>query len=237
MHKMKEKISPNFMNRLMPGLMNKCLFVIVLCCALASFVSAKESSSTTLDKLLESLEKRYSKKEFIADFSQVSKLKVLEIDEEASGKAMFSHPGKMKWAYFEPQQHQIITNGKMLWIYRPDQNQVIIGDAQKFFKEGSGGAFLSDISIIKEKYIISIQENSEIFFELELIPKIKTPEIQSILILVSKKEYNIQKIITSNIYGDTIEIKFYNIEFKHIGDSVFEFSMPENCSVIDIDNK
>ena len=237
MHEMKEKILPDSMNSSMHSFMNKCLFVIVLCCVFASTVSAQQESLTTLDELLEGLEKRYSKQEFIADFSQVTKLKVLEIDETASGKAMFSHPGKMKWEYFEPQQHQIITNGKVLWIYRPDQNQVIIGNAQEFFKAGSGGAFLSDISIIKEKYIISIKENSEMFFELKLIPKIKTPEIQSILIIVSKKEYNIKKIITSNMYEDTIELEFHNIEFNDINDSIFEFSIPENCSVIDIDNQ
>ena len=222
---------------LMNSTVNKSLIVIFICCVFAFPVTAQESTSAILDQFLDGLEKRYSKKEFIADFSQVSKLKVLEIDETASGKALFSHPGKMKWEYLEPQQHQMITNGKTLWIYRPDQNQVIIGDAGNFFKEGSGGAFLSDISIVREKYIIKIKENSESFFSLKLIPKRKTPEIQSILIIVSKQTYNIQKIITSNIYEDTIELGFHNIEFKNIDDSVFEFIIPENTSVIDIDNQ
>jgi outer membrane lipoprotein carrier protein len=224
---MKEKI--------LPGFLNKCLFVILICSALVCPAIAQQTDSATLDQLLGSLEKRYSKKDFQADFSQVSKLKVLEIDETASGKAMFSFPGKMKWEYFEPQQHQIITNSKMLWIYRPDQNQVIIGDAQKFFKQGAGGAFLSDISIIKKKYIISIKENSETNFVLKLIPKVKTPEIQSILIIVSKGNYNIKKFITSNIYEDTIELEFHNIEFQEIDDSVFEFSIPENTNIINMD--
>ena len=191
---------------LMNSTVNKYLIVIFICCVFAFPVTAQESTSATLDQFLDGLEKRYSKKEFIADFSQVSKLKVLEIDETASGKALFSHPGKMKWEYLEPQQHQMITNGKTLWIYRPDQNQVLIGDAENFFKEGSGGSFLSDISIVRKKYTINIIENSELFFSLKLIPKRKTPEIQSILIIVSKKTYNIQRIITSNIYKDTIEL-------------------------------
>ena len=114
--------------------------------------------------------------------------------------------------------------------------KINLGDAENFFKEGSGGSFLSDISIVREKYIIKIKENSESFFSLKLIPKRKTPEIQSILIIVSKQTYNIQKIITSNIYEDTIELGFHNIEFKNIDDSVFEFIIPENTSVIDIDN-
>ncbi|MCP3899076.1 MAG: outer membrane lipoprotein carrier protein LolA [Desulfobacteraceae bacterium] len=224
---MKEKILPSFLN--------KCLFVILICSVFVCPAIAKQTDSAILDQFLDGLEKRYSKKDFTTDFFQVSKLKVLEIDETASGKAMFSHPGKMKWEYLEPQQHQIITNGKILWIYRPDQDQVIIGDAQKFFKQGAGGAFLSDISIIKKNYIISIEEDLENSFTLNLIPKIKTPEIQSILIVASKQDYNIKKIITFNIYEDTIEIEFHNAEFKSIDNSVFELSIPENINVINMD--
>ncbi len=227
MLKMKEKILPNFLS--------KCFFVILICSVIAFPAIAKQTDPTALDKFLDGLEKRYSKKDFTTDFFQVSKLKVLEIDEVASGKAMFSHPGKMKWEYLEPQHHYIITNGKMLWVYRPDQEQVIIGEAKKFFKQGAGGAFLSDISIIKKNYIISIKENLENRFTLNLIPKIKTPEIQSILIVASKQDYNIIKIITSNIYEDTIEIEFSNIEFTGISDSTFELSIPENTNVLKMD--
>ncbi|MCK5311512.1 MAG: outer membrane lipoprotein carrier protein LolA [Desulfobacteraceae bacterium] len=229
MQKMKERTLQSFLN--------KYLLVTFILSALIFSAFVQEINATTLDQFLDGLEKRYSQQDFIADFSQVSKLKALGIDETASGKAMFSHPGKMIWEYFEPQQHQMITNGKMLWIYRPDQNQVMVGKAQNFFKEGSGGAFLSDISIVREKYIINIKENREKFFELILIPKIKTPEIQSIGIIVSKKDFNIEKIITTNIYKDTIEIEFQNIEFKKINGSAFEFSIPEDSSVIDIDSQ
>ena len=140
MQKMKEKMLQSFLN--------KCLFMILFCSVLVCPAIAQQTDSAALDQILDGLEKRYAKKAFRAGFSQISRLKVLEIDETASGKAMFSFPGKMKWEYLEPQQHQIITNSKMLWIYRPAQNQIIIGDAQNFFKQGAGGAFLSDISLI-----------------------------------------------------------------------------------------
>ncbi len=234
---MKEKISPSFINNWIYSWINVFLLTTFICCTFIVPATAQETNPSNLDQILDGLEKRYSKNEFIADFAQVSKLKALEIDEAASGKAMFSHPGKMIWEYLEPQQHKMITNGKMLWIYRPDQDQVMLGNAVNFFKEGSGGAFLSDISIVREKYVIGIKEDNKTLFKLNLIPKIKTPEIQSILIIVTKKDYNIQKIITSNIYEDTIEIEFNNIEFKDIDDNLFEFSIPENASVIDLDHQ
>lgn len=209
----------------------------MICFFMIFTVSVNTIASGTLDQFLDRLEKRYSQNSFTADFFQASKLQALDIDETASGKASFSHPGKMIWEYIEPQQHQMITDGKMLWIYRPDQNQVMVGKAANFFKEGSGGVFLSDISIVREKYIISIQEDRKTFFTLKLIPKIKTPEIQSILLFVSKENYNIEKIVTFNIYEDTIEIEFHNIEFKEIKSSAFNFNIPENSNIIDLDSQ
>ncbi len=229
MQKMKEKILPSFFN--------KYIMAVLICLALVCPAYGQETDTKTLSQCLKGIETRYGKKSFEADFFQISNLKALEIDETASGKAMFSFPGKMKWEYIKPGQHKIITNGTMLWIYRPDQNQVITGSAKKFFKQGAGGSFLSDISILKENYTISIKENRDKIIKLKLIPKVKTPEIQSIIIVVEKKSFNIKKIITSNIYEDTIGIEFHNMKFRHIDDSVFEFKLPENSNVINMDNQ
>ncbi len=229
MQKMKEKILLSFIN--------KYLLILFICCAFISSAMAKEPKMPSADHILNQIEKRYFKKGFTADFFQISKLKALDINETALGKAVFCYPGKMVWEYLEPQQHKMITNGKMLWVYRPDQNQVMLGHAENFFKKGLGGAFLSDISKVRKNYIISLKDQDKTVYKLLLIPKIKTPEIQSILIVVLKKNYNIKKIITQNIYEDTIEFEFRNLKFKTIDDSLFEFKIPENASIIQLDNK
>ena len=87
-------------------------------------IAAATEPENAQEAVLSAIEKKYAGKSFEASFYQISKLEALDITEKASGKASFSHPGKMKWEYLEPEQHEIITNGKSLWIYRPEENQV-----------------------------------------------------------------------------------------------------------------
>ena len=95
--------------------------------------------------------------------------------EISAGKAWFSHPGKMKWAYESPDSHEIITNGKNLWIYRPEENQVMIGNAAPFFQSGSGGAFLADIRKIREAFTIKQGTVDDKTAQLVLTPKKTDP--------------------------------------------------------------
>ncbi|MCP4673459.1 MAG: outer membrane lipoprotein carrier protein LolA, partial [Desulfobacula sp.] len=165
------------------------------------------------EDILTALEQKYSNKSFSANFTQVSKLAALDITEKASGTASFSHPGKMKWQYLTPQHHEIITNGKSLWIYRPEGNQVMQGDASQFFKSGAGGAFLSDISLIRKKFTINIKEVTADYADISLIAKKKNREISSIVIRISQKTNEIERVVTYNPYDDTTMFKFSNIQF------------------------
>ncbi|PIE62009.1 MAG: lipoprotein carrier protein LolA [Desulfobacterales bacterium] len=186
------------------------------------------------ESILTGLEQRYANKEFSAHFEQISKLTALDITETATGKAVFSHPGKMRWTYNTPDRHEIITNGKVLWIFRPDQHQVMTGDAQAFFKSGAGGAFLSDIKRIRKEFDITIEKTKKTFAVLRLIPKQQRPELSSVQLIVGLPDHNIQTVITQNPYGDTTQFVFTHIRFDAPNPETFEFIIPEDTEVIEI---
>ena len=199
------------------------------------FVSPLEAADTLGEETLTAIEKLYTGKGFQADFSQISKLAALEITETASGKAWFNHPGKMKWLYLIPQRHEIITNGRTLWIFRPDQDQVMRGDAQKFFKAGAGGAFLSDIGLMRKNFTMEVKEINDTHLSFLLTAKQENPDMVSILIRVSRTTHEIQQVTTRNAYGDTTLFEFTNIQFKQMDASIFEFKIPEGSSIIEMD--
>lgn len=206
---------------------------------LATFLFAsplKAAQTDTLgEKTLAAIEKKYTGKGFQADFNQISKLAALEITETASGKAWFNHPGKMKWLYLTPQHHEITTNGHTLWIYRPDQDQVMRGDAKKFFKAGAGGAFLSDIGMMRQNFTIELKETNDTHLSFLLTAKQENPEMVTLLIRVSRATHEIQQVTTQNTYGDTTLFEFTNIQFKPMDPSVFAFKIPEGSSMIEMD--
>ncbi len=213
---------------------NKTIIIILISLCLCSPVFG-EKTVVSKEDILSNLEKKYTGKSFVARFSQISRLAALDITEKAMGKAFFSHPGKMRWEYEEPETHQIITNGKLLWIYRPTENQVMTGDAAQFFKSGAGGAFLSDISLIRKNFEIRIKEIAKEYIELDLKSKKEITDIKSIVIRLSKKEYEITRVVTYNQFEDTTLFEFFDTRFTPIAPERFEFEVPEGVSAIDME--
>ena len=110
----------------------------------------------------------------------------MELTDSASGRVYISHPGKMRWEYEQPDRQIIITDGYKLWIYRPDDNQVMTGRAPEFFRDGKGASFLSDIKLQREKFdIVLLKEEKSLFHELKLTPRQKNMDVASIRLSVS----------------------------------------------------
>ena len=100
--------------------------------------SLASEADETIEKIIGGVESRYNIPGFSADFEQKSILKAMDVTDMASGKLMVCQPGKMRWEYVTPDPQTIITDGKDLWIFRPDENQVMVGKAPALFGEGKG---------------------------------------------------------------------------------------------------
>ncbi len=210
------------------------VFFIVLSIGYPDFLCHAESGKKNVltEQLLDKIKKKYSNKDFSLKFTQISTLKAINVVDKAYGKAFFRYPGKMRWEYQTPEKNEIITDGDNLWIYRPDENQVVKGKSANFFITGSGGAFLSDISIISKFYGLSIEKNDDHDIYLVMIPKKKIPDIASIHIRISKDNYEINRITSFNIYGDSTELLFTDIKFRTLDDSLFRFIVPAGADLI-----
>jgi len=191
----------------------------------------------TLEQILDRMEQHYTNKSFTAEFGQESSLKAMDITDFASGKMYVRYPGMMRWEYQKPEKQIIITDGKKLWIYRPDDNQVMTGSAPAFFSDGKGASFLSDIKLIREKFNISkVQSTDDYFYELKLEPREKTLDVSDIRISVTKNTFTVIRIITYNSYGDENRIELINNTFNvKLDDSLFSFDIPPGADVLKLD--
>jgi outer membrane lipoprotein carrier protein len=202
--------------------------------------AATDNSNLSVDQILDRVENKYTNSEFSANFIQKSYLKAMEIMDQASGKVYIKYPGKMRWEYEKPDRQIFITDGEKLWVYRPDDNQVQVGKAPSFFKSGKGASFLSDISLVRQKFDISLkkdkQDESDPFYYLKLTPREKTLDIAEILLMVSKQTFNVVQIISIDLYGDENRIDLLNFAFRaDLDDSLFSFKIPEGVDVLQLD--
>jgi outer membrane lipoprotein carrier protein len=202
--------------------------------------AASEQNNLTVDQILENIENKYTNSKFTADFIQRSTIKAMNITDTATGKVYIKYPGMMRWEYEKPDRQIIITDADKLWIYRPEDNQVMTGKAPTFFRDGKGASFLSDIRLVRKKFDISLEANqpteSDLFYHLKLIPREKTLDISEIRLMVSRKTFSVLQVMTLNFYGDETRIDLVNFAFGvDIDDSLFNFTIPQGVDVIQID--
>jgi outer membrane lipoprotein carrier protein len=196
-----------------------------------------QSPPPKMDTIMQGIEQRYAGKGFSAKFFQESMLKAMQISDTAEGTLTVKRPDKMRWAYHMPDEQTIITDGRHLWIYRPADNQVVVGKASEFFGLGKGAGFLSDIRKIRESFEISVQpaENQN-YYRLRLVPRNANPEMTEIILSVDRKTFQINQVVTYNQFGDETRIVLSNYEFNiNPDDSLFTFSIPDGVDVVHMD--
>ena len=227
----------------------KAILILCICFFFSQAVLGQDSSQRlnftsnvsglTLDDIIKKVESRYAVSGFSAFFLQASTIKAMEITDSASGKAFFKHPDKMRWEYETPDRQTIITNGNTLWIYRPEDNQVMVGKAPCFFEDGKGFSFLSDMESVKKKFYILLEKKAEDDTHvLKLLPIEKTFDVSVIYLFVSTKTFEVVKIVTYNSYEDETRIEFKDIRFKQkLDESLFNFNIPEGVEVLHLDEQ
>ena len=216
-------------------------FRIILCClcslvVFGATVIANEKM-LTLNEIMDKVEKKYDVVDFSSYFIQESTMKAMDITDVASGSIFVKRPGMMRWEYDKPDRQTIITDGKKLWIYKPDDNQVMIGKAPSFFGDGKGAGFLSDMKLIREKFTVYFEkEKSDHDYVIKLLPKEQTIGIAKIYLAISKTTFKIKKIITQNEYDDENVIELVNSKFNlNLDESLFSFIVPDGTDVIRMD--
>ena len=217
----------------------KFRIILFLFCAFVvsgtSLIASEKMLS--LSEIMDKVEKRYDVVDFSSYFVQESTLKAMDITDVASGSIFVKRPGMMRWEYDKPDRQTIITDGKKLWVYKPDDNQVMIGKAPSFFGDGKGAGFLSDMKLIREKFKVSFEkEKSDHDYVIKLLPKEQTVGITKIYLAISKITFKIKKIITLNEYDDETVIELINSKLNlNLDKSLFSFIVPEGTDVLMMD--
>jgi outer membrane lipoprotein carrier protein len=211
------------------------LTVIMLC--LGGLTATAGTETGLLAKILDGIEKRYAGPGFSAKFFQESMLKAMQISDTAEGSLTVKRPGKMRWQYTIPDAQTIITDGRRMWIFRPADNQVMVGKAPDFFSEGKGAGFLSDIRQIRKGFTIEMQKaENDAYYRLRLIPKKESADLADIILSIEKSNFQVEQVLTHNAYGDETHIILSEYQFNlNPDENLFTFEIPEGVDVVRMD--
>ena len=170
-----------------------------------------------------------------ADFTQTVISENRRSAEKSQGMLQMQRPGKFRWEYQTPYEQQIIANGKNLWIYDVEMEQVIVkkldlalGDTPAVLL--SGGANIADRFDVKE---ISVEgEGESSLYWLQLLPKQQEASFEKLLLAFAGD--NLQIMELKDAFGQIPRLTFSNLEQNPaINSSVFSFEPPAGVDVID----
>jgi len=216
-----------------PTFMFMAMIVLAVACGLTRPSSAA-AADPTIDTIIAGVESRYNVPGFTADFEQESILKAMAVTDTASGRLMVRQPGKMRWEYLVPDPQTIITDGNDLWVYRPQENQVLVGKAPSFFGEGKGAGFLSNIKTVRKNFQLSLVPATDPNrYRLKLVPNKSSVELMAVELDIVKKTYDLVQITTFNVYGDETRIELKNVRFDDPPpEKLFRFEVPDGADVL-----
>src|SRR5262252_8320563 len=126
---------------------------IVVALALARTVHA-----AALDDALKRLQERYeTTRTLTAGFRQTVESKTLAGSLESRGKVYFEKPNHMRWDYDPPDRQTIVGDGATLWIYQPDDKQVIKAPLAEAFQASTPLNFLGGLGHIDRDFAATLE--------------------------------------------------------------------------------
>ncbi len=197
----------------------------------ALFPAATEAAG--INGIVGKLQKKYESISSIeASFTQDVFTASLNRSEVNEGRVLFKRPGKWKWLYNDPARGVFTSNGRKVWLFEPDLNQVIEKDVDAQ-STGITTDFLTGVGNLSRDFDIRLSEERPGSWLLELTPKTELPNVKKLFLEVDKAELLVVKTVVSDHLGNRAGISFKDIKTNpHINDSVFEFKPPKGSIVV-----
>jgi outer membrane lipoprotein carrier protein len=167
---------------------------------------------------------------FKTDFTQKITDEKGELLQEASGELIIQRPRKLYWSTQQPYQHLVVTDGKVLWIYDIDLEQVSRQPFSDDLDQAPALLLSGEIEQISKHYAVSTSmvDNTLRF---ELHPKKSGSVFQRMTV-----DFNNKKLLGMSLtdnFGQLTEIIFSKLELNpQIDPELFNFSPPEGLDVI-----
>lgn len=216
----------------------KHMFAAAASLALLMLCAPAFGSQSEVDRCVGKIEKQYADmKDFHADFQQETRLASINRVEKGSGSIRFKKPGKMLWEYTAPQAQKIILDGKNLWLYLPEDKQVMKNNFSTIPQHIVSDLFLGKIEIQKKfkvRLLQQDQKSSTKEISLELTPLVFDPTIKKLTLWVDPAKSYVLRTCLEDDFGTKTMLTFSNIAINtNIPDATFAFTPPPGVEIFE----
>ncbi|MBI3187306.1 MAG: outer membrane lipoprotein chaperone LolA, partial [Gammaproteobacteria bacterium] len=150
--------------------------------------------------------------------------------QQSAGKFTLKRPGRFIWDYVLPYPQKIISNGKKIWVFDSELEQVTIKQYSEMLS-GAPVALLDQRKRITDDFVVTDAGNVQNQDWVKLTPVRKESEFLEIYVGMSKNNLKSMRLIDS--FGQSTTIEFEQMQTNvPLDDAVFEFKPPKGVDVV-----
>lgn len=166
-----------------------------------------------------------------ADFVQTVQGAAFAQPEESRGVLIMQRPGKFRWDYRQPYQQQIIADGKRLWVYDVDLEQVVVkpmdealGDTPALLLSGGG-------SVTDRFDVTELPDQGDGLAWVQLVPKQADTGFSELRLGFDKQD--LQRMELRDNFGQITRLAFSHMQRNvDVPPATFHFVPPKGVDVV-----
>jgi len=152
------------------------------------------------------------------------------VQQQNKGELKAMEPNQFYWETAEPFPQKIITDGKTLWVYDPDLQQVAIKPFEENYSKTPAMLFAGNAAIISQQFAVEKIKGAAQGFR--LLPKQQQRDLFVSLDIVFEKSIPVSMMILDAMQQKTT-IHFSNVILNPaLSSTAFHFETPAGVEVI-----
>lgn len=149
---------------------------------------------------------------------------------EARGTLVMQRPGKFRWDYQEPYKQLIVADGKNIWIYDSDLEQVTVKPMDAALGD-TPALLLSGAQPLQEDFLITDLGASEGLEWVELLPKAPETTFERVRLGFGARDLEQMELLDN--FGQMTRLRFTNLQRNgHPDPALFTFTPPPGVDVM-----
>lgn len=150
--------------------------------------------------------------------------------DEARGKLYLQRPGQFRWDYSEPYLQSVVSNGKKVWVYDSELEQVTVKTLDSSLDD-TPAMLLSSTQPVEDTFLVGdLVEKGGIEW-VELKPKTAEAVFASVRLGFAGDELDVMELVDN--FGQTTRLQFSAVvKNPTLDGALFEFTPPPGVDVI-----
>lgn len=153
-----------------------------------------------------------------------------QVTEEARGHVTLKRPGRFRWDYEQPYQRVVVADGKQLWLYEADLEQVTVRSLGAGLGETPAALLTGERDILERFEYVSSWSGDELVW-VRLKPRSADSDFESVAIAFAGDKP--AQLELKDRLGQQTRLFLSDVQMNaRVADDTFEFKVPDGVDVI-----